>query len=214
MSKHCCEHSVKLKLEEFSERFKKILYIALVLNVLMFFVEIYQGYLSNSLSLKADAVDFLGDSVNYFMTLFVITSSVKTKAGISLLKSFFMLSFGLWILAEALMRYFSQNIPDSFTMSWVGSLALIVNSFVAVLMYKFREGDSNMQSAWLCSRNDAMGNLAVIFASFGVLYFNSKWPDLIVALFMSYLSITSAIIVLKLARKEIIGEQGAQCVQS
>jgi Co/Zn/Cd efflux system component len=153
--------------------------------------------------LKADAIDFLGDSANYFMTLFVLNSIIQTRAKVSLLKAAFMFSFGLWILTEAIIRFTSKELPNFITMSWIGLLALVVNAFVAFLLYKFRNGDSNMQSVWLCSRNDAIGNIAVIFASAGVFYLSSKWPDLIVAIFMAALSVNSSYKVLKLASAEL-----------
>lgn len=96
-------------------------------------------------------------SANYFVTLFVLTSTVKTKATVSLTKAIFMFGFGVWVLVEAIIRFKSETIPNSFTMSWVGMLALAVNGIVAFLLYRFRERDSNMQSVWLCSRNDAIG---------------------------------------------------------
>ena len=203
MGTSCCENVCKVELNETNKNFKKILWIALILNFLMFFVEIIFGFLSHSLSLKADAIDFLGDSANYFMTLFVLNSIIQTRAKVSLLKAAFMFSFGLWILTEAIIRFKSKELPNFITMSWIGLLALVVNAFVAFLLYKFRNGDSNMQSVWLCSRNDAIGNIAVIFASAGVFYLSSKWPDLIVAIFMAALSVNSSFKVLKLASAEL-----------
>jgi Co/Zn/Cd efflux system component len=203
MAASCCDNVCKVELNETNKSFKKILWIALILNFVMFFVEVIFGVLSHSLSLKADAIDFLGDSANYFMTLFVLNSIIQTRAKVSLLKAAFMFSFGLWILTEAIIRFRSPELPNFITMSWIGLLALVVNAFVAILLYKFRDGDSNMQSVWLCSRNDAIGNIAVIIASAGVFYLSSKWPDLIVALFMAALSINSSYKVLKLASKEL-----------
>lgn len=203
MSDHCCNNVTKVEINHTNQSFKKILWIALILNFTMFFVEVTFGVMSHSLSLKADAIDFLGDSANYFITLFVLNSAIQTRAKVSLLKATFMFCFGLWILTEAVMRFISPEIPNSFTMSWVGSLALAVNALVSFLLYKFRGGDSNMQSVWLCSRNDTIGNAAVILASIGVFYFSSKWPDLIVALFMAVLSAFSSYKVLKLASKEL-----------
>ena len=203
MSDSCCENVCKVELNETNKAFKKILWIALILNFAMFFVELAFGIMSHSLSLKADAIDFLGDSANYFATLFVLNSAIQTKAKVSLLKAAFMFSFGLWILTEAVLRFVTPVIPNSFTMSWVGALALAINAGVAFLLYRFRGGDSNMQSVWLCSRNDAIGNIAVIIASVGVFYFSSNWPDLIVAIFVASLCVHSSYKVLKLASKEL-----------
>lgn len=203
MSDHCCNNVTKVEITETNQSFKKILWIALILNFAMFFVEVIFGQMAHSLSLKADAIDFLGDSANYFITLFVLNSAIQTRAKVSLLKATFMFCFGLWILSEAIIRFITPEIPNSFTMTWVGTLALAINALVSFLLYKFRGGDSNMQSVWLCSRNDTIGNGAVILASFGVFYFSSKWPDLIVALFMAGLSVKSSYSILKLASKEL-----------
>lgn len=199
----CCENVCKVELNETNKSFKKVLYIALFLNISMFFVEIIYGYLSNSLSLKADAIDFLGDSANYFATLFVLNSAIQTRARVSLLKAATMFSFGIWVLSEAIIRFSSTELPDAFIMSWIGVIALIVNAGVAILLYKFRGGDSNMESVWLCSRNDAIANLAVIIASLGVFYLKSKWPDLIVAFFIASLAVTASWRVLKSASREL-----------
>jgi len=201
MSASCCGPK-NINIKEVNKNFKKVLWVALILNFGMFILENFQGILSHSLSLRADAIDFLGDSANYFVTLFVLNSALKTKATVSLTKALFMFGFGIWVLAEALIRFNSNTIPNSFTMSWVGVLALVVNGVVAFLLYKYRDGDSNMQSVWLCSRNDAIGNLAVVLASVGVYYYSSKWPDLIVALFMAGLSVSASLKVLVVVKKE------------
>jgi Co/Zn/Cd efflux system component len=106
------------------------------------------------------------------------------------------------VLIESFIRFYSDAVPNSFTMSWVGILALIINALVAFLLFRYKDGDSNMQSVWLCSRNDAIGNLAVVFASIGVYFYSSKWPDLVVALFMASLSVSASFKVLVLVRKE------------
>lgn len=201
MSASCCGPK-DINIKEVNKNFKKALWVALILNFSMFILENFQGILSHSLSLRADAIDFLGDSVNYFVTLFVLNSAIRKKAAVSFAKALFMFGFGVWVLIEAVIRFNSNTIPDSFTMSWVGILALAVNASVAFILYKFRDGDSNMQSVWLCSRNDAIGNLAVVLASVGVYYFHSKWPDLIVALFMASLSVSASFKVFMLVKQE------------
>lgn len=201
MGKHCCEHKIDTTKE--NSTFKKALYFALVINLAMFLLEVTQGIASKSLSLQADAIDFLGDSLNYAISLFVIAASIPTRAKVSLFKALTMFLFGIWVLIEAYISFTSNHVPNSFTMSWVGALALISNALVALVLYKFREGDSNMQSVWLCSRNDALGNVAVVLASVGVYFFNSKWPDLIVACVMAALAISASLTVFKVARKEL-----------
>jgi len=205
MSAGCCNHDLESNdaLNSHNKSFKNILWISLILNLGMFFVEVIYGVLSGSLSLRADALDFLGDSVNYFVTLFFLTSMIKTRARVSIAKSFFMIGFGIWILVELGLKFFGKEVPNAFTMSWVSGMGLFVNALVALLLYKFRDGDSNMKSVWLCSRNDAIGNLAVILASAGVYWWGQKWPDLFVALIMSGLAISAALQILKLARVEL-----------
>ncbi len=209
MSAGCCDHGhdANNSNDAFNSKnkaFKNILWVSLVLNLSMFFVEVIYGVLSGSLSLRADALDFLGDSVNYFVTLFFLASMIKTKAKVSLAKAFFMIGFGIWILIELVMKINGSEIPNAFTMSWVSGMGLIVNAVVAILLFKFRDGDSNMKSVWLCSRNDAIGNLAVIIASGGVYWWGRQWPDLIVALIMSGLAMSAAIQIIKVARVEYL----------
>jgi len=203
MGECSCENGLDVNINKASKNFKKALWIALILNFSMFLLENIEGLRSHSLSLRADAIDFLGDSANYFITLVVLSSAVQWKTRASMIKALSMFGFGVWVLVSALSRFNSNVLPDSFTMTWVGSLALLVNGFVAFILYKFKDGDSNMQSVWLCSRNDAIGNVAVILASIGVYYLSSKWPDLIVATFMSYLSITASFKILVVVKGEL-----------
>jgi Co/Zn/Cd efflux system component len=203
MGEDCCNQVNKVEIKHDNKNLKRVIQIALVLNLTMFFVEFFYGVISNSLSLKADAIDFLGDSANYFITLFVLNSALIIRARASILKAVSMLAFGLWVLIEGILKFNSHDLPDSTIMSWVGALALVVNVAVAIMLYQFRKGDSNMQSVWLCSRNDAIGNVAVVLASVAVFYSASKWPDLIVAFFMAILAIKSAVAVIKLARAEL-----------
>jgi len=210
MSAGCCGNGLDININQVNRKFKQALWIALILNFSMFIFENVQSLMSHSLSLRADAIDFLGDSANYFITLFVLNSAIKTRAKVSMLKAFSMFAFGIWILIEACFRFQSDSIPNSFTMSWVGGLALLVNALVAIILYKFKDGDSNMQSVWLCSRNDAIGNIAVVLASAGVFYFQSKWPDLIVAFLMAVLSTTASLKVMKVVKSEL-GHSNANC---
>jgi Co/Zn/Cd efflux system component len=203
MGEDCCNHVNKVEIKHDDKKLRNVILIALILNLAMFFVEMFYGVISNSLSLKADAIDFFGDSANYFVTLFVLNSSILIRARASILKAVSMLAFGLWVMVEGLLKFYSQELPNSTIMTWVGIAALLINIFVALMLYRYRNGDSNMQSVWLCSRNDAIGNVAVIVASAAVFYTSSKWPDLIVALFMAVLAIKSAVSIIKLARTEL-----------
>ncbi len=195
----CC----KPKPEAKTKKFKIILWIALVLNFAMFLIEFTSSFLANSQSLKADSLDFLGDAGNYMISLFVLGMSLKVRANASIIKAITMGTLGLWVVFEVIRTPFVGASPNFYFMTKLGLIALLVNTLVAFLLYQFREGDSNMKSVWLCSRNDAIGNIAVIIAGFFVHYFNSYWPDLIVASLMAYLSLSATIKIIKAAKLEL-----------
>lgn len=187
-----------------SPNFRKLLWFALIVNASMFFVEIFAGELSNSMSLKADALDFFGDSANYVISLFVVGSSLATRAKASIIKATTMAIFGIFVLLSALDKAIYGGVPTAETMGIVGFLALVANTVVAVVLYKFRTGDSNMRSVWLCSRNDAICNVAVILAAAAVYISVSRWPDLIVATFIAGLAVSSAWEIIKQAKQELL----------
>ncbi len=183
--------------------FRRVLIAALAANLTMFVVEIVASRLSDSMSLQADALDFFGDAANYAISLFVVSMALSVRARASLFKSATMAVFGLWVIGSAVYRAVVGSSPEPTTMGVVAVVALLVNLGVAVMLYRFRDGDSNRQSIWLCSRNDAIGNVAVLLAAAGVFASGSRWPDLIVAAFIAGLSLTSALRVLRLARLEL-----------
>ena len=168
----------------------------------MFLIEVFGGMYANSSALWADALDFAGDSMNYAISLAVIGMSLYWRATVALLKGWTMLLFGIFVLVKAGYAYSQGIVPEAMTMGVIGMAALVANVVVAVILYAFREGDSNMQSVWLCSRNDAIGNLAVIFAAVGVFGTGSMYPDLVVALIMAGLGISSGYSVIKNASAE------------
>lgn len=186
-----------------SARYRRVLWIALVLNSLMFVAEIVASQQAQSASLLADAVDFLGDAGNYAVSLFALSMGALWRARTAMLKGITMGLFGVVVLARAGWGAFTDFVPHASTMGAIGLLALIVNVAVAVLLYKFREGDANMRSVWLCSRNDAIGNVAVMAAAVLVTLTNSAWPDLAVALVMGFLAILASKTVIAQARAEI-----------
>ena len=161
--------------------FRRILWFALVSNAVMFVVEIIASFTSGSVSLQADALDFLGDSVNYGISLFVLGMALSARAKAALFKSATMAVFGLWVIGSAIYRAAIGTVPDATTMGVIGLLALLVNVAVAWMLFHFRSGDSNMRSIWLCSRNDALGNIAVMLAAGGVYATATGWPDIFVA---------------------------------
>ena len=200
MSDHCCAPPAGNAVDP---RFRRILWIALFINVLMFIVEIAGSYASGSLSLLADAVDFFGDAANYGLTLAVLSMGLAWRARAALVKGFCMAGFGVFVLASAAWDAVHGAAPDAITMGAIGALALVANVGVAVMLYTYREGDANMRSVWLCSRNDAIGNLAVMLAALGVFGTGSRWPDLVVAAIMGSLALWSSASVLQQSRREL-----------
>ena len=185
------------------ERFKRVLWIALVLNFLMFVVEIIASGYGDTLALQADALDFFADSANYAISLFVIGLSLAIRAKAALIKGLSMFAFGTFILISAIQRALSGSDPDPSIMTSIATLALLVNVWVAALLFRYRRGDSNKQSIWLCSRNDALGNLAVIIAAAGVYSTKTYWPDLVVAIIIASLSVSASIKVYRQAISEL-----------
>ena len=192
-----------------SPRYRKILWAALIINLAMFGIEIGAGFKSGSTSLLADAIDFFGDAANYGVSLAVLSAGVVLRARAALLKGVCMMAFGLFVLGRAAWMYSLGGTPEAFTMGSIGLLALIANVAVAAMLYAYREGDANMRSVWLCSRNDAIGNIAVMLAALGVLATASAWPDLAVATGMAVLALTGGWSVVKQAWGEIKHAQAA-----
>ncbi|PHV10004.1 cation transporter [Chitinimonas sp. BJB300] len=204
MGANCCHHEPETNLTPTRQgRYRKVLWVALVVNAVMFGVEIFNGVKADSVSLLADSLDFLGDAANYAISLWVLGMAVSSRAKASLLKAVSMGVFGLWIIGSALWHWASGTTPSAVTMGWVGTLALLANLGVAVLLYAYREGDSNMRSVWLCTRNDALGNLAVLLAALGVFGTGQAWPDLMVALVMASLALSAAWQVMIQANREL-----------
>jgi len=201
MSSRCCDSSCSTP--AVSPGFRKALWVALGINLAMFVVEIISGLRSGSVSLLADAIDFAGDAANYGITLVVLSMGLVWRSRAALVKGLSMLAFGIFVLGRAGWMVYADVVPEPMTMGIVGTLALVANVVVAVMLYAFREGDSNMRSVWLCSRNDAIGNIAVLIAAAGVYGTGSGWPDLIVALIMAGLALSAGFSVVRQARQEL-----------
>ena len=185
-----------------SPKFRKALWIALILNALMFFVEIIGGAHARSVSLWADALDFAGDAANYAISLAVLSMTLYWRATAALLKGITMAVFGIFVMMKVMWTWWLGITPEPMLMGTIGVLALVVNVVVALMLYAFRDGDANMRSVWLCSRNDAIGNIAVIIAAVGVFGTGTMFPDLIVAFIIAYLGVSSGLSVIQQARAE------------
>ncbi|GAB3378886.1 cation diffusion facilitator family transporter [Azotobacter armeniacus] len=177
--------------------------MALFINVAMFFIEVGAGVKSGSVSLLADAVDFAGDAANYGISLAVLAMGLAWRARAALVKGLSMAAFGVFVFGKAGWDAFAGIPPEPLTMGAVATLALFANAGVALMLYAFRDGDANMRSVWLCSRNDAIGNLAVMLAAAGVFGTGAGWPDTLVALLMGGLALNSGVAVVRQARQEL-----------
>jgi len=203
MSDSCSSHGCAATIAARSPRYRRVLWAALVINAAMFAVELFGGLRAGSVSLLADAIDFFGDAANYGLSLFVLGMAAAPRARAALFKGMTMGAYGLFVLGMAASHAIAGTVPEAMTMGVIGTLALAANVAVAAMLYAWREGDANMRSVWLCSRNDAIGNVAVMMAAFGVGGTGSGWPDLAVAIVMGVLGLAAARSVIAQARGEL-----------
>jgi len=203
MGKSCCETNEQDDGAANDPRWRRVLWLALAANAAMFAVEIGAGIAADSRVLLADALDFLGDAANYAISLGVAGMALAWRARAALVKAATMLVFGLWVLGYAVYGLLTGASPEAETMGLVGTLALVVNVAVALMLFRFREGDANRRSVWICSRNDAIGNLAVLVAALGVFGTGQAWPDLFVATIMAGLAIWGSTEVFVQVRREL-----------
>jgi Co/Zn/Cd efflux system component len=185
------------------QRYRRILIIALVINLAMFIVELAGGLSVHSVSLLADAIDFLGDAGNYALSLFVLGSAPVWRSRTALVKGLTMAAYGIFVLGRAAWSLSVGILPEPATMGLIGMLALASNGIVGVLLYAYRDGDANMRSVWLCTRNDMIGNVAVLLAALGVFGTGTSWPDVAVAVVMGLLALRAGQMVIFRARQEL-----------
>lgn len=203
MGKSCCQTPEPDDNSHNDPRWRRVLWIALIANAAMFVVEIIAGVAADSRALQADALDFFGDASNYAISLGVAGLALSWRAKAALVKAATMLVFGLWVIGYAIYGLVAGSNPEPQTMGVIGTLALVVNVIVALMLFRYREGDSNMRSVWICSRNDAIGNIAVLGAALGVFGTGEGWPDLLVAAIMAGLAIWGSVEVFGQARREL-----------
>ena len=182
--------------------YKRVLWIVIVINAVMFILEMSAGKVAGSQALQADALDFLGDTLTYGLSLVVIGMSLKVRSTAALLKGLSLLLMGLWVFGSTVYQILILGVPKAEIMGLIGLLALAANLGSVMLLMRYKDGDANVQSVWLCSRNDAIGNVAVMIASFAVFLTASAWPDLIVAIIMAGLFLRSAQLILVQAWRE------------
>ena len=199
----CCDHCHTLDPYRGNVAYRCVLWAVLGINSAMFLVEIGAGVAAGSASLQADALDFFGDAANYAIGLFVVGMALRYRAAAAFAKGSTMGLFGLWIIGTAIWHALQGTLPSAFTMGAVGFLALAANAASFGLLWAYRDGDANMRSAWICTRNDVLGNLAVLIAAAGVFGTGTGWPDAIVAAIMASLALQGAWLVSRQSLNEL-----------
>jgi Co/Zn/Cd efflux system component len=201
MGADCCGSSVKF--EGLSADYKRRLWLVIAINASMFLVEMGAGALAGSQALQADALDFLGDSLTYGMSLAVIGAAVPVRAWTAFAKGVSLTLMGFWVFASTAYHVLVLGVPKAEIMGFVGFMALAANLASVLILARYKNGDANVRSVWLCSRNDAIGNVAVMVAAIGVWGTATKWPDLFVAGCMASLFLWSSMQILRQSFQEI-----------
>ncbi|GGE56180.1 cation transporter [Actibacterium pelagium] len=196
----CCGNDAKF--DGMSAEYKRRLWIVIALNATMFLVEMTAGHVAKSQALQADALDFLGDALTYGISLAVIGASIRARTNAALAKGISLFLMGAWVFGSTVYRVFYVGVPEAEIMGIIGALALATNVTSVLLLMKYKDGDANVRSVWLCSRNDAIGNVAVMIAALGVWGTASGWPDLIVAGIMASLFLSSSFQIIRQALEE------------
>lgn len=197
----CCSGGVPV-FDGMNPRYKLMLWTVIGINGVMFLTEMIAGQLAGSRALQADALDFLGDTITYGLSLAVIGASLRTRATAALFKGLSLSAMGLWVFGSTVYQSLILGVPSAEVMGVIGFLALAANLASVVLLMPYKDGDANVRSVWLCSRNDAIGNVAVMFAALGVWGTATAWPDLVVAAIMAGIFLTSATQILRQAWSE------------
>lgn len=198
-----CGCGIEVKFDGLSAAYKRALWAVIAINAAMFAIELTAGVLAGSQALKADSLDFAGDTATYGLSLFVIGMPLIWRLRVALFKGASLAVMGLWVLASTAYHVLVLGVPQSEVMGAVGFLALAANLSSVLLLLKYRDGDANVRSVWLCSRNDAIGNIAVIVAASGVWASGTAWPDLIVAGIMASLFLWSAVQIIRQSLREM-----------
>ncbi len=196
----CCGNDVKF--DGMSNEYKRRLWIVIALNATMFVVEMTAGHYAKSQALQADALDFLGDALTYGISLAVIGASVRARTNAALAKGISLFLMGAWVFGSTVYRVFYVGVPEAEIMGIIGALALATNLASVFLLVSYKDGDANVRSVWLCSRNDAIGNVAVMIAALGVWGTATGWPDLVVAAIMASLFLSSSYQIIRQALEE------------
>jgi Co/Zn/Cd efflux system component len=197
----CCPKGVSV-FDGMNPRYKLILWTVIGINGAMFLGEMIAGQLAGSQALKADGLDFLADTVTYGLSLAVIGASLRIRATAALAKGVSLSLMALWVFGSTVYQTFILGLPKADVMGLVGVLALVANLSSVLLLRPYKDGDANVRSVWLCSRNDAIGNIIVMAAAIGVWRTETAWPDLLVAAIMAGIFLTSSMQILRQAWTE------------
>lgn len=198
----CC-HDKDCALDALRERQGKTLRIVLAINAALFLIEFGAGLIAASTSLMADSLDSLGDALVYAASLYVLSRSERWRAGAAMLKGVIMLGFGVAVAVALVERLLSPVLPAAGMIGGFGLFALACNATCLYLLTRHRSDDLNMESVWLCSRNDIAANLGVLIAGAGVAMTGSMWPDLAVGAVIAALFLKSACYVIARAWREL-----------
>jgi Co/Zn/Cd efflux system component len=198
----CCNDKT-CEIEALRSRQSSMLTIVLGINTVMFLVELTAGLIASSVSLVADSLDMLGDALVYGFSIYVVARGARMKAKAALLKGGIMATFGLFVLGQVVFKVVFPQVPVFEAIGAIGLLALAANSLCLVLLWRHRADDINMSSVWLCSRNDIIANVSVLFAAIGVSLTHSGWPDILVGLALATLFLRSALFVMRGANMEL-----------
>lgn len=202
----CCGAGVPV-FDGVEPRYKRILWTVIAINAAMFVTEMVAGKLAGSQALQADALDFLADTVTYGLSLAVIGASLRTRATAALFKGLSLSLMAFWVFGSTVYQTLVLGVPSAGVMGVIGFLALAANLASVVFLAPYKDGDANVRSVWLCSRNDAIGNVIVMAAALGVWGTAAAWPDLIVAAIMAGIFLSSSIQILRQAWDEYRQDQ-------
>ena len=197
----CCGHE-NTTFEGLSPDYKRRLWAVIAINATMFAVEMTAGQMARSQALQADALDFFADAVTYGISLAVIGASIRVRTTAAAAKGISLFLMGLWVFGSTIWRVFYNGVPEAPIMGVIGLLALAANLLSVLLLVNYKDGDANVRSVWLCSRNDAIGNVIVMIAALGVWGTATAWPDLAVAAIMAGLFLSSSVQILQQSWRE------------
>lgn len=200
---HACGCQGNPRFDGLDPRYRRVLWLVIAINAAMFIIEMAAGHLAGSQALQADALDFLGDTLTYGMSLAVIGMPLIVRSRAAIVKGVSLFGMGLWVFGATAYQVFQTGAPRAEIMGVIGFLALAANVASVLLLMRYKDGDANVRSVWLCSRNDAIGNVAVMIAALGVWGTATAWPDLVVAAIMAGLFLTSAFQIMRQSAAEL-----------